>query len=229
MAKVFLNSFDIVAGANGGDGIRVAQIMEAGLWSAHGRYDPLEFAIHILRLQVTAQLIGEDVAGILPAFTITEAVFQLFLLDLAQCCDDERGQRDGAAFAVLGGHHAVLTFTAADILELFIDQERSCLQIDAVPEQTTDLTFPHSGEEGDDIKIFVGAIFDGLQEFLDLAFVQWLKILFDTLGQLAVIGGVKADVSIQDCFLKCFVKNAVNVFDGLGRKCAAEILSLIHI
>ena len=60
MAQVFLDGFDVIAGADGGDCVGVPEIMEAGFWQIHAGGDLFECVVDLLRFQVTAQLIGKD-------------------------------------------------------------------------------------------------------------------------------------------------------------------------
>lgn len=120
VAEVLLHGLDVIARLDGGHGVGMAQVMESGVGRADGGYNAFEFPVGVLGFQVAAQLIGEDEACFMPAFAVTEAVFQLAVAFVFEGCQDGGGKGDGAAFAVFGGNHLVFAFALSNVLELLV-------------------------------------------------------------------------------------------------------------
>lgn len=161
-----------------------------------------------------AQLIGKNVIGfILITFAVTQPVFQLLLFYLSQDGDNEWGNGDLTAFAVLSADEMVFSFSSNYLLQLLIDQDRAFGQVDIAPLQAQDLTLAHASEEIYREQILIRMSFDGPQEGADLIFVQRLDLSFFDSWKFTGFGGVKGNISVLQSLLQRLVEDAMDILD----------------
>lgn len=213
---MFLDGFDIITGADGGDGVGVAQIVEPGFIQTDLFDDLLVIDVDSVGPEVLAQFIGKDEIRVFIAFAILQAVDELPVFHLLQGLHDEGSHSNGAALSVFRGGKSVFAMAAPNLLQLLIDGDGAFGQIHTIPGQPHGFGFAHSGEEGDGKQILKLVAADGLQECGDLVIVKGFDLLLFPPGEDAGIGGVGADVLIQHGLLQGTVKNAMDVLDGLG-------------
>lgn len=115
-----MHCLDVIPGPEGGDGVAVAEIVQAGVWQADGGYKTLEAVIDRVGGQVLPGLIAENKAIVLPNRARPEAVTELPGAVLLQELDHGGGGGDRAALVVLGGDKAKLSRLAGDVLELLV-------------------------------------------------------------------------------------------------------------
>ena len=133
MSKVPLHRLDIITGMDRGNCVAVAKIMEASLGHTDRCDNALVAVIHIVRRNMTAQLVRKDKAAVFPRAARTDLLCALLRLMLFQQRDDKRCSSDAAAFSVLRGNKPILPRLSGNVLQLFINENRAFFQIDTIP------------------------------------------------------------------------------------------------
>ena len=100
MAQVALHGLDVIPGADGGYGIAVSEIVKTGIRAANGGHSFLEVFVYCVDSQMSAQLIGENKAGIFPKRASPETLLCLFCPVGAQDLQDPGSRGYGAGFIV---------------------------------------------------------------------------------------------------------------------------------
>ena len=111
--EVCLHGFDVVAGAQRRDGVRVTQIVESGMGNAGLRGKRLELEVNGLGAEIPAVLLREDeVHGIAPAAAHGKPGFVLCDALLTQNVKHEVGRGNDARLAVFPPRRAPKTAAA---------------------------------------------------------------------------------------------------------------------
>lgn len=220
VAEVLLDGLYIVPLLKGYDGVGVAQIMEAGIGSAHlfgGLLEPFESG---LGHDIPPVRVGEhQPEGVFPSRPHEIAGAVLLLLYPFQNIHDKRRDGQLPPFIVFGGRYVVLAAFFLFPHELLLDRDRVACEVYGFPRQTADLTLPHTREHGNGEQIAERfALLDHRQKGGQLCLFERLDLLFLHAGKGARVGGVHADITELQRLIKGFVEDPVDVLDGFRGK-----------
>ncbi len=143
VTQIILYCLDVIARLNGCYGIGVSQIVESRFGTTDIGYHLFEVTIDNLRTQMVSQFVCEYESAIFVAFPITKSVGKLLLFDLTEYGDYKWSKCYRSSLAVFRREQAVFPTRLPNLLELFIDQHRTSVQIHTFPQESTYFTFPH--------------------------------------------------------------------------------------
>ena len=104
MAKVALNSFDIIAALDCSNRIAMTKVMDPSLWKADGGSQTLKVMIDGVRREMLPQFIGEHKAAVLPGWASTKAPLRLTTPLAAKQFHHEVGGCNPAPLIIFQGH-----------------------------------------------------------------------------------------------------------------------------
>lgn len=214
VAEVFLEGFDIHSAFQTDHRVGVPQVVDSGLRRADLRRQPLEAVVDGPVGQIPAEGAGEYQAGFGPL--VPQEAPQLVLPRplLSEKLGNTGRHGNDAAFVVLRRDDLRYAALGVLLVELLLDQDRAACVVYTIPGQPQKLPFPHPGEQGDLVEVFVGMSRQQLQQIGDLLRGQRVDFLFDDPGQNAAVRGIRPEQSDLHGLLQGAVEDAVNVFDG---------------
>lgn len=119
-----------------------------------------------------------------------------------------------AAFVVLRRDDLRDTALGVLLVQLLLDQDRAACVVHTIPGKPQQLPFPHPGEQGNLVEVFVGMSGQQLQQVCDLLGGQRVDFLFDDPGQNAAVRGIRPEQSDLHSLLQGAVEDAMDVLDG---------------
>lgn len=103
VAQITLHRLNVVSGADRGNGVGVAQVVESGIGAAYSRHNAFVLAVNGGLRQVCADLVGKNQAlRILPAAAQQKLLLHLPSTLLPQSGQDSLCRGNGTASAILG-------------------------------------------------------------------------------------------------------------------------------
>lgn len=195
VAEVFLEGFDIHSAFQTDHRVGVPQVVDSGLRRADLRRKPLEAVVHGPVGQVPTEGTREDQTGFDPL--VPQKAPQLVLprpLLSEELCNAGRHGND-AAFVVLRRDDLRHAAFGVLLVELLLDQDCAACVVHTIPGKAQKLPFPHPGEQGDLVEVFVGMPRQQLQQVCDLLGGQRVDFLFDDPGKDAAVRGIRPEQS----------------------------------
>lgn len=156
VAQISLHCFDVISGADRGNGVGVTQVVETGIGTTNGRNNALVLTIDGRLCQVRPELVGKDqTLRILPVTAQQKFLLHLPSALLLQPGKDSLCRGDGAASAILRRNKLIaLAPLVLMQLHLLFHRDDTCMKVDAVPRQAQYLALPHTGEQCQDEQRF---------------------------------------------------------------------------
>lgn len=187
VAEVFLEGLDVHAAFQTDHRVGVPKIVDPGLRRADLRRQPLEAVEDGPVGQIPAEGACEDQAGFGPL--VPQEAPQLVLPRplLSEELGNAGSHRNNAAFVVLRRDDLRDAALGVLLVELLLDQDRAVCVVHTIPRQPQKLPFPHPGEQGNLIQVFVGVSGQQLQQVCDLLRGQWVDLFLDDPGQDAAV------------------------------------------
>lgn len=113
-----------------------------------------------------------------------------------------------------------------DALSLTADKERCVYPVHIFPFQTQDLSHAHAGSDGEVIDSIVGGESGGVQEFGNLALIQYLHFFLFPAWQDGTLGGIGFHQALKDGIFERDFENGVNVAHAAASN---TLLAQLHI
>lgn len=239
MTQITLHCFNVVSGADRGNCVGMAQVVETGIGTTDGRNNALVLTIDCRLCQVRPELVGKDQ----PLRILPVTAQQKLLLHLPSALLLQPGQYslrcgDGAASSILRRNKLIaLAPLVLMQLHLLFHRDDTCMKVDAVPRQTQYLALTHTGEQRQDKQCFKAVSLYSGQKCRDLSVIKRLDFLTLYPRQDTGIGRVVSQIADQYRLLKCLVENAMDIlhrFRGktlrilLGRLSHSVVKCLYH-
>ena len=162
MSEIFLYSFYVVSTLDRGHCVGVPQIVKTGFRQSKLGHHTLEAIIYGAVGEIASGLIGEDQVVVYPFLPCVHHHDALPLLLLTKQLNNSRRKDNDADLAVLRGGEVILSTLLTFSDKLTSDHKRSALKVNAVPSQSKDLSFTHTGKHGYLVQIFMRVTNDGL-------------------------------------------------------------------